>query len=81
MQDITVAIKKNEGMGIPTIKPWNKEVYMEKLKLAIDSGTFAIAMDIDAAGLPFLKGSIPPAGRRALKNSKKLLIKHQCRSL
>lgn len=31
MQDITVAIKKNEGMGIPTIKPWNKEVYMEKL--------------------------------------------------
>lgn len=73
MQDITVAIKKNEGMGIPTIKPWNKEVYMEKLKLAIDSGTLAIAMDIDAAGLPFLKGSIPLAGRKSVEELKEII--------
>ena len=75
MQDIARAIKNNGGMGIPTIKPWSKEVYMEKLQHAIDSNTFAIAMDIDAAGLPFLKGSIPLAGRKNVAELKEIIEK------
>ena len=30
-----------------------------------ESGSFAVAMDIDAAGLPFLKNCVPPAGRKS----------------
>ena len=32
------------------------ETYLEKLDLALNSNAFAVAMDVDAAGLPFLKG-------------------------
>ncbi len=30
------------------------------------SGCFAVAMDIDAAGLPFLKNLTPPAGSKTV---------------
>lgn len=52
----TQNIKENDGIGVPTIKPWAKEMVVEKLKLAKEADALAIAMDIDAAGLPFLKG-------------------------
>jgi len=58
------AISASEGMGIPTVKPWNLETIAEKLDLVRNSGSFAVAMDIDAAGLPFLKGMHPPAGSK-----------------
>lgn len=64
MEGATLAIKENKGMGVPTIKPWNLETIQEKMKLAKESGTFAMAMDIDAAGLPFLKNMTPPAGSK-----------------
>ena len=51
----TEAIKKAGGLGIPTVKPWNVEMIREKMALVKDAGAFAAAMDIDAAGLPFLK--------------------------
>ncbi len=54
MKNATQIIKNNNGLGIPTIKPWSKETYMEKLHYAIDSKSIAVAMDIDASGLPFL---------------------------
>ena len=50
------------GAGVPTIKPWSMEVVQEKLDAAIRVKPAAIAMDIDAAGLPFLRGQEPPAG-------------------
>ena len=61
------AIKNNGGMGIPTIKPWDMDTIFEKLALARDSGAFAVAMDIDAAGLPFLQGLTPPAGPKSVE--------------
>ena len=36
------------------------------MKLIKDAGPFAVAMDIDAAGLPFLKGLEPPAGGKTV---------------
>lgn len=61
------AIKAAGGMGIPTIKPWNMEKIREKLAMVKESGAVAVAMDVDAAGLPFLKGHIPPAGGKSLE--------------
>lgn len=56
MEAATKAIKAAEGLGVPTVKPWGKSVVAEKMQLVKDCGSFAAAMDIDAAGLPFLKG-------------------------
>lgn len=64
------AIKKAEGLGIPTVKPWNLETVQEKLAMVKEAGAFAVAMDVDAAGLPFLKNMNPPAGRKTVKELK-----------
>ena len=61
------AIKDNDGIGIPTIKPWNMEMIHEKLDLVFESGAMMAAMDIDAAGLPFLKNMEPPAGNKTVE--------------
>lgn len=67
MSGATEAIKKAGGIGIPTVKPWNLEIVREKMDLAAASGAFAVAMDVDAAGLPFLKNMTPPAGRKSVE--------------
>ena len=64
----TKAIKNAGGLGIPTVKPWNIEVIREKMAMVKDSGAFAVAMDIDAAGLPFLKNLTPPAGSKSVED-------------
>ncbi|MCM1154384.1 MAG: alpha-hydroxy-acid oxidizing protein [Roseburia sp.] len=61
------AIKQVNGQGIPTIKPWNMETIQEKMALCKEAGCFAMAMDVDAAGLPFLKNMTPPAGSKSVK--------------
>lgn len=62
----TKAIKNADGAGIPTVKPWNIETIREKMELVHESGAFAVAMDIDAAGLPFLNNLDPPAGSKTV---------------
>ena len=52
----TKAIQKTDGIGIPTVKPWN-----------------AVAMDIDAAGLPFLKNLDPPAGSKTVEELRQII--------
>lgn len=64
MQGACKAIGEVNGVGVPTVKPWNKEIVQEKLALCKEAGSFAVAMDIDAAGLPFLKNMTPPAGSK-----------------
>lgn len=64
MEGATAAIKAAGGLGIPTVKPWNLETIREKMELVKASGSFAVAMDIDGAGLPFLKNLTPPAGSK-----------------
>lgn len=61
------AIRAANGVGIPTVKPWNMELVYQKLDAAKTSGCKAIAMDIDAAGLPFLKNMTPPAGSKSVQ--------------
>lgn len=67
MRAATCAIQENGGTGIPTVKPWDMDTVAEKLELVRRSGAFAAAMDIDAAGLPFLKNMDPPAGSKTVE--------------
>lgn len=67
------AIEEVEGVGVPTIKPWSKEVVAKKMELVEKSGAFAVAMDIDAAGLPFLKNCEPPAGSKTVEELKEII--------
>lgn len=73
MEAAAAAIKKAGGMGVPTVKPWNFETVREKLKLVKESGAFAVAMDIDAAGLPFLKNMDPPAGSKTAEELSQII--------
>lgn len=67
MEGAAKAIAKAGGAGIPTVKPWNIETIREKMALCKEAGSFAVAMDIDAAGLPFLKNLTPPAGSKTVE--------------
>ncbi len=60
------AIGQAQGAGVPTVKPWSGEALERRLELARACGSFAVAMDVDAAGLPFLKGLEPPAGPKSV---------------
>ena len=73
MMAATEAIKKAGGLGIPTMKPWNVEMVREKMALVKDAGAFAAAMDIDAAGLPFLKNFNPPAGSKSVEELREIV--------
>lgn len=61
------------GVGIPTIKPWNKEFVFEKLDILNKLGIFAVAMDIDGAGLPFLKAMNPNAGSKSVEELSEII--------
>ncbi len=67
MEAAAKAIAACGGVGVPTVKPWNLSAIKEKLALCRAAGSFAVAMDVDAAGLPFLKNMTPPAGSKTVE--------------
>lgn len=73
MKAAAAAIKAEGGAGIPTVKPWNFDIVHEKLELVKDARAFAVAMDVDAAGLPFLKNMTPPAGSKSVEELKEIV--------
>lgn len=77
MISATEAIKAVNGMGVPTVKPWSKEIVHEKMMMVKESDAFAVAMDIDAAGLPFLKNCEPPAGSKSVEELKEIIGEHK----
>lgn len=66
------AIREVDGLGVPTVKPWGTDVVADRMRLARESGAIAIAMDVDAAGLPFLKGLEPPAGSKSVEQLREI---------
>lgn len=62
MEESCRLISELDGRGIPTVKPWDPVTLESRLGQALSSRPAAVAMDIDAAGLPFLRGMQPPAG-------------------
>ena len=69
----TKAIRHADGCGVPTVKPWNMDTIREKIDLVNQSGAFAVAMDIDAAGLPFLRNFNPPAGSKTVEELREII--------
>jgi isopentenyl diphosphate isomerase/L-lactate dehydrogenase-like FMN-dependent dehydrogenase len=67
MEAAVKAIAASGGNGVPTVKPWNIETIRKKMELIAAAAPFAVAMDIDAAGLPFLKNLTPPAGSKSIE--------------
>ena len=49
------------------------EYIKEKMDLVHASKAFAVAMDIDAAGLPFLKNLDPPAGSKTVEELRQII--------
>lgn len=59
--------------GVPTIKPWIEEATSLRVKEALATeNVFAIATDIDAAGLPFLRTSVTPVKNKSVQDLKEL---------
>ncbi len=73
MKGATDAIKACGGLGVPTVKPWNTQMISEKMEQVKASNAFAVAMDVDAAGLPFLKNFVPPAGSKSVDEMKEII--------
>jgi len=73
MTAATNAIAQCGGIGVPTVKPWNMENIRPKMAQVKASGAFAVAMDIDAAGLPFLKNLQPPAGSKTVEELREVI--------
>ena len=67
------AIGLSGGKGIPTVKPWDQATVFSKMDAAKAAGAKVFAMDIDAAGLPFLKGLNPPAGPKTVEQLKEIV--------
>ncbi len=72
MKSAVQDMEKVQGVGIPTIKPWNKEAVFEKLDILNAKGIFAAAMDVDGAGLPFLKAMNPNAGSKSVSELREI---------
>ena len=68
----TQAIAAAGGQAVPTVKPWNLDTIREKMALVHAAKPFAVAMDIDAAGLPFLKNMTPPAGSKTVEELREI---------
>ena len=67
MEAASKAIASEGGKGVPTVKPWDINTLKEKFRLVNESGSIAVAMDVDAAGLPFLQNLTPPAGSKTVE--------------
>ena len=66
-------MRKVEGVGCPIIKPWNKEAVFAKLDVLNEGGIFCAGMDVDGAGLPFLKAMNPNAGSKSVEEMKEII--------
>lgn len=65
--------KKNGGLAIPTIKPWDNEKMLHHLRLAEDAGAAAVCCDVDSAGLINLKLLGKPVNPKSPKELEELI--------
>lgn len=66
-------LKEFKGEGIVFIKPWENKNIIEKIKLAEESGAFAVGVDIDACGLITLALHGKPVMPKGVKEIKELV--------
>lgn len=73
LEEESLMIDECKGVGIPTVKPWDMKTIEKKIEMVKQSNPIAIAMDIDAAGLPFLKNQVPAAGPKSISELKEIV--------
>lgn len=73
MENATRAISKANGRGVPTVKPWDLETIKVKMDLVHQSGAFAVAMDVDAAGLPVLRNMTPSTSGKSVEELREIV--------
>jgi isopentenyl diphosphate isomerase/L-lactate dehydrogenase-like FMN-dependent dehydrogenase len=66
-------IRELDGYGIPTIKPWNNNEMIRKIKLAEKANAMAVAMDVDAAGLSILADKGKPVSPKSQSDLKSII--------
>ena len=67
------AIEKNDGFGIPFIKPWEGDELNEKFGKARATGCSIFGMDVDAAGLITLRQMGRPVSPKAPAELKEII--------
>ncbi len=70
-------IQKYDGKGICTMKPWSQGGIDERLDYIKDKKIFALASDVDAAGLPLLRNAPFPVENKSVAALAEL--KKQCK--
>ena len=73
MKQTCSIIKKEHGVGIPTLKPWDMDLISEKMKLVNYSGAFAYAMDVDALGINVLRELKRPIESKSIQDLKDIV--------
>lgn len=58
--DYMKLVEKYDGFAVPTVKPWEKELLMNKLLAVRDAGAKAVACDVDSCGNLNLKRAGKP---------------------
>ncbi|WP_319467710.1 alpha-hydroxy-acid oxidizing protein [uncultured Pseudodesulfovibrio sp.] len=69
------AVEKNDGHGIPFIKPWEGDEIEEKFEKARATGCSVYGMDVDAAGLITLRQMGRPVAPKTLAQLKEIVAK------
>lgn len=71
-----VDIMQRESLtGVPTCKPWDESEIMKRINYAMNKGINTIAMDVDAAGLPFIIKAGEKAGPKSILQLKSIIDK------
>jgi isopentenyl diphosphate isomerase/L-lactate dehydrogenase-like FMN-dependent dehydrogenase len=66
-------LSKNQGWGVPTIKPREEKAFLERARRAEEANVAAIATDIDAAGIIHMRRAGQPAGPWPVKAWEKVI--------
>ena len=66
------AVLDHDGMGIPTIKPWCEEGVQARIERFKGHKVFALATDVDAAGLVLLRKGTTPVVNKSVADLKKM---------
>ncbi|MBQ2697332.1 MAG: alpha-hydroxy-acid oxidizing protein [Clostridia bacterium] len=70
--DTCTLMKEFPGQAVPTIKPWPVEVMIDKFKRCEEAGAFAIATDLDGAGLALVQGGAVPVQPHTIRDLERL---------
>lgn len=66
------AVLDHDGMGIPTIKPWIEEGVRARVEKFRGQPVFALATDVDAAGLVLLRKGDTPVVNKSVEDLRRM---------